>query len=205
MISKQPLRIAVAAWIGLLGISFWFAIVQGLGPAESAHDPASVWMYARRGLLLACALVLPKIAGTGGARSYGWKITPRWLTVAVLAGTAMGFGNPGGFDPRHAASLALACFHALATELFFRAYLITALSSWFRTFWPPVILSSCMYGIFYLTVSAVWQHPGAQKLLFAGLFTVIGLLHGFCYHKSRSVYVPWFMHFLGVLNYKTFL
>lgn len=205
MCSKKPLFTAVAAWLALLGISFWASVYLGLGPAESDHDPASAWMYVRRGLLLACALMLPKITGARGARAYGWSIQPRWLAISILVGVAMGFFNPGGFDPRQATAVVLACFHALATELFFRAYLITTLSPYFKTFWPPVILSACMYGVFYLTVATVWQHPGLQKLIFAGLFTAIGLLHGFCYKKSNSFYVPWVMHFLGVLKYRTFI
>jgi membrane protease YdiL (CAAX protease family) len=153
--------------------------------------------------LFACALLLPILAGGKGPESYGWKITLKWLLIALPLGVAMGFGNPGGFDPRYVSAILLACMHALATELFFRAYLITTLSAYFKKFWPPVIISSVMYGFFYLTVSTTWQQPGARKFIFVGLFTMIGLLHGYCYKKSQSFFVPWIIHFLGVLKYKT--
>ncbi len=200
----KPLLVAGSAWVILLMISFWASIYMGWGPAESAHDPASIWMYVRRGLLLACALLLPLVAGSKGAGAYGWKITQKWLLIAIPLGVAMGFVNPGGFDPRYVSAILLACMHALATELFFRAYLITTLSAYFKKFWPPVIISSVMYGIFYLTVSTTWQQPGAGKFIFVGLFSIIGILHGYCYKKSQSFLAPWIIHFLGVLKYKLF-
>ena len=204
----KPLLVAGSAWVILLIISFWASIYMGWGPAESAHDPASIWMYVRRGLLLACAVLLPLLSGGRGAAAYGWKITPKWLLIAVPIGVAMGFGNPGGFYPHDDVTavtvILLACMHALSTELFFRAYLITTLSEYFKKFWPPVIISSVMYGIFYLTVSKTWQLLGARKLIFVGLFTMIGMLHGYCYKKSQSFFVPWIIHFLGVLRYTLF-
>jgi hypothetical protein len=199
---KKSLLLAGCSWVILLIISFWASIFMGWGPAESEHDPASVWMYIRRGLLLTCALLLPRIAGGWGASTYGWKITRKWLMIAIPLGVVMGFGNPGGFDPRHVSAILLACMHALATELFFRAYLITTLSAYFQKFWPPVIISSVMYGIFYLTVSTTWQQPGGRKFIFVGLFCIIGILHGYCYKKSQSFLAPWIIHFLGVLKYK---
>ena len=205
MNGKKPLIIAGCAWAVLLIISFWASISMGLGPAESDHDPSSVWMYVRRGLLLAGALFLPRIAGATGAETYGWKISFKWLLIALPVGIAMGFGNKGGFDPRIVSALLLACMHAFATELFFRAYLITTLSAVFKTFWPPVIISSLMYGIYYLTVWTAWSQPGALKFVFVGLFTFIGLIHAYCYKKSNSFLVPWLIHFLGVLKYRVLL
>jgi len=205
MYAKKSILVAVSAWAILLIISFWASIHMGWGPKESTHDPASIWMYVRRGLLLACALLLPKIAGGKGAEAYGWKISLKWLLTSIPVGIAMGFGNPGGFDPRYTTAILLACMHALATELFFRAYLITTLSAYFKKFWPPIIISSVMYGIFYLTVSTTWQQPGARKFIFVGLFTMIGMLHGYCYKKSQSFFAPWIIHFLGVLRYKLFI
>ncbi|MBN2108763.1 MAG: CPBP family intramembrane metalloprotease [Deltaproteobacteria bacterium] len=201
---KRTLLIALCSWFFMLIFSFLASIYMEWGPAESEHAPASVWMYVRRGLLLTCALVLPRITG-GAAATYGWKISFKWLLIAVPLGIAMGFGNKGGFDPRLVSALLLACLHALATELFFRAYLITALSGVFRTFWPPVIISSLMYGIYYLTVWTAWSQPGALKLVFVGLFTFIGLIHAYCYKKSNSFLVPWLIHFLGVLKYRVLL
>ena len=202
MNSKKPLFIAVAAWVVLLIIAFWASIYMGWGPAESRHDPGSVWMYVRRAVMLACALLLPKLAGGIGAESYGWRISAKWLLISVPIGVAMGFVNPGGFNPLDILAILIACAHALATELFFRAYLITTLSAYFKNFWPPVIISSVMYGVSYLTVSATWQQPGAIKYIFVGLFSMIGMLHGYCYKKSQSFLAPWIIHFLGVLKYK---
>jgi hypothetical protein len=62
-----------------------------------------------------------------------------------------------------------------------------------------------MYGVYYLTVWTAWSQPGALKLVFVGLFTFIGLLHGYCYKKSNSILVPWLIHFLGVLKYRVLL
>ena len=198
---KQPLY-ALASWSLLCLASFYGAIVMGWGPAESSHDPSSLWMYSRRALMISLALLVPKLAvGRGVAASYGWSISLNWLLVSIPVGIAMGFGNPGGFDPRFASAITLACMHAFATELFFRAYLITALSSYFKSFWPPVLVSSLMYGLFYLTVSTTWQQPGARKYIFVVLFTLIGILHGWFYKKSKSFLVPWIIHFLGVLKY----
>lgn len=201
MNAKNSLVIAIAAWAALLAVSFWFSIYLGYGPAESAHDPASLWMYVRRVLLLACALVLPVLAGGEGARTYGWRLTLKWLLIALPIGIALGFVNPGGFDPSLVSAILLAGMHTFATELFFRAYLVTTLSVFFKKFWPPIIISSVMYGIFYLTVATVWEKNGWLKLIFVGLFTMIGLLYGYCYKKSQSFYVPWIMHFFSVLNY----
>jgi hypothetical protein len=202
MNQKKPLFIALAAWTALIIVSFWASIYMGWGPSESDHNPASVWMYVRRGLLLACALLLPRIAGSKGIEAYGWKISLKWILVSLPLGIAMGFSNPGGFDPRYTSAILLACMHALATELFFRAYLITTLSAVFQKFWPPILISSVMYGIFYLTVSTTWQQPGTRKFIFVGLFSLIGILHGYCYKKSQSFLAPWIIHFLGVLKYK---
>ena len=199
---KKPLLIALCSWVFMLIFSFWASIYMGWGPAESEHDPSSVWMYVRRGLLLGGALLLPRIAGGRGAETYGWKISFKWLLIALPVGIAMGFGNKGGFDPRFVSALLLACMHALATELFFRAYLITALSAVSKRFWPPVIISSLMYGIYYLTVWTAWSQPVTLKFVFVGLFTFIGLIHGYCYKKSNSFLVPLLIHFLGVLKYR---
>jgi membrane protease YdiL (CAAX protease family) len=198
---KKPLVTAAAAWAVLSMVSFWAAIIMGWGPAESEHDPASLWMYVRRGLLCACAILLPLLAGGTTARGYGWKISVRWLCISVLLGIAMGYRNPGGFDPRQLSAVALACMHAFATELFFRAYLISALSGFFKKFWPPVLISALMYGLFYLTVWNAWNRPGMQKIIFVCLFTGIGIIYGYCYKKSRSFLVPWILHFFSVLKY----
>jgi len=201
MSSKKPLFIAVSAWAVIAIISFWAAIYMGWGEAESAHAPTSVWMYVRRALLCACALLLPLLAGGKTAKHYGWKISLKWLGISILLGIAMGYRNPGGFDPLQLSAILLACMHAFATELFFRAYLITTLSEIFKNFWPPVLISSLLYGLFYMTVWNAWNRPDIQKIIFVGLFTVIGLIHGYCYKKSRSFLVPWILHFFSVIKY----
>ena len=202
MNAKKSLLIAGCIYCVLFTVSFWASNIMGFGPAESDHDPASVWMYVRRGLLIACALLAPRLAGGKGPSAYGWTLSRKWFCISVPVGIAVGYGNRGGFDPRLSSAIALACMHAFATELFFRAYLITTLSEVFKKFWPPVIISSLMYGIYYLTVATMWSQQGAQKIIFVGLFTFVGLIHGFCYKKSQSFLVPWLIHFLGVLKYR---
>jgi membrane protease YdiL (CAAX protease family) len=73
-----------------------------------------------------------------------------------------------------------------------------------KGFWPPVIASSLLYGIFYMTVWPIWNRPFGPNLLFVGLFGGLGIIFGSCYKKSGSFLVPWLMHFLGVLQYKVF-
>jgi len=194
--------IALCAYAVLLVVSFHLSILTGFGKAESLHDPASLWLYVRRCLLIAAALLLPLLTGSRGLSSYGWRITPRWCGIAIVFGFLIGLGNKGGFNPTHVNALLLACFHAGATELFFRAYLITTLSSVFRGFWLPVLISSLMYGIFYMTVWTAWHQSLRGRIIFIALFSLIGVIHGYCYKKSKSFLVPWIMHFLGVLQYR---
>ncbi|MEI6126638.1 MAG: CPBP family intramembrane glutamic endopeptidase [Pseudomonadota bacterium] len=196
------IRTALFAYVSLLIISFSASIIGGFGQAESLHDPACVWLYVRRLLMAGCALLLPFAGKEKGLSAYGWHLSGKWLGISLPLGVAIGFSNKGGFEPVTFSAIALACFHAFATELFFRAYLITTLSKTLKTFWPPILISSFLYGIFYMTVWTAWNQPGPIKLLFIFLFTAIGVLHGYCYKKSGSFLVPWAMHFLGVLNYR---
>lgn len=193
---------ALAAYALLLLVSFQISILSGHGRAESLHDPASFWLYGRRLLMVAAAVLIPWIAGAKGLRSYGWRIAPRWLGIAAVLGILIGLSNKGGFNPKHGSALLLACFHAFATELFFRACLITTLSTVLKGDFLPVLISSLLYGFFYMTVWTAWNQPFSGKCMFVALFTVIGLIHGYCYRKSRSFLVPWLMHFLGVLQYR---
>ncbi len=201
---KRDLVLALTAFVTLFVIAFAAGILGGLGEAESKHAADSVLLYVRRGLMVLFAVILPMATGKKGLTGYGWKISFRWIVISVVLGIFMGYGNPGGFDPRHGSAIVLACFHAFATELFFRAYLITTLSRTFRGFWLPVVISALAYGVFYLTVWTTWLQPGASKLVFVGLFTCLGLVFGACYKKSGSFLVPWLMHFLGVLQYRMF-
>lgn len=195
---------ALVAYTLLLLVSFQISILWGHGRAESLHDPGAVWLYGRRLLMVAAAVLLPWITGSKGLRSYGWRITPRWLAIAAVLGMLIGLSNKGGFNPKLGSALLLACFHAFATELFFRAYLITTLSTVLRGNWLPVLISSLMYGFFYMTVWTAWNQPLSGKCMFIALFTLIGIIHGYCYKQSRSFIIPWLMHFLGVLQYRVF-
>ena len=200
--SKTPLYVALISACALAGISFLCAIVYHLGPAESAHDPTSLWLYSRRLLLLGCACLLPLFSRGAGVGSYGWHLTPRWCVITVCIGVCMGFGNRGGFTPLSLSALLLACFHAFATEIYFRAYLINTLQRYCGRLWLPLIVSSVLYGLFYLSVWATWAQPGVGKLLLAALFTTIGGIYGYCYIRSKSMLVVWLMHFLSVINYR---
>jgi len=205
MNTKKSIIIAVTAYMLLLAVSFMLSIVAGLGEAESRHDPSSVLLYVRRGLLVLLALLLPVLSGQRGPlTTSGWKVSPAWYGVAVALGFLIGYGNRGGFNPLHASALILACFHAFAAELFFRAYLIQTFSRHMKGFWLPVIIPAVFYGVYYLSVWTLWQQPGAGKLVFVGLFTGLGIVFGFCYKKSGGFPIPWLMHFLGVLQYSVF-
>ena len=205
MTEKHDFYTPLGAYALVLSFSFVAGIVFGLGEAESAHSPGSLLLYARRILLVACAALLPLVSGRGGIPAYGWKASPRWLLLSVILGTGIGFGNRGGFEPRHLSSLLLACFHAFSMELFFRGYLITTFSRSMKSFWGPVLVSSLCYGFFYLSVWTTWSLSIAGKLIFICLFSLLGILFGYCYKKSGSILVPWLMHFLGVLRYTSLL
>lgn len=205
---KLDLKLACIAFLFLFALSLTVIILTDVGPAESAHDPTCIWLYIRRLLLAGFAALLPLAASQKGLSNYGWKISPRWLLIAVLIGVFMGSSNPGGFGPMEGfpvlVVLAVAAVHTFATELFFRAYLITTLSNTFKKFWPPVLISSAMYGLFYLSVWNVWSRPLSQKIAMVLLFTFVGLVYGICYKKSKSFLVPWIAHMLGVIKYGEF-
>ena len=115
----------------------------------------------------------------------------------------VGFGNRGGFDPTSLLAIVLAAFHTFATELYFRAYLMTTFARHCKGFWTPVLLSAVMYGLSYLTVYNIWFHPLPWfKLVGLLLFTSLGVVFGYSYRKSESFPVPWIMHFFGVLKYR---
>ncbi len=201
---NKNVLVATVVFATLLTISFAVSIVGGFGKAESAHSAASVWLYIRRMLMIAAAVLVPLITWQEGLRGFGWKVSGNWIVIAVLLGIPIGYANKGGFDPRSVTALLLAGFHAFATEFFFRAYLITAISKSFKNFWPPILVSAVMYGIFYLSVWTTWQQQGLARIAFVCLFIVLGIVFGYCYKKSKSVWVPWIMHFLGVLQYRVF-
>jgi membrane protease YdiL (CAAX protease family) len=173
-----------------------------MGKAESLHEPSSLWMYARRGLMIFFGLVIPWLRGKDNLTAFGWKAESKWIFITIGAGVLIGLGNKGGFYPASLMAIILALFHTFATELFFRRYLLKTFSDSFRSFWPPIIISSFLYGLFYLTVSTTWGLPLAGKIIFVFLFTGLGILFSYSYKKSGSFLVPWLMHFFGVLSYR---
>jgi len=199
---KKELIYALAAYSALLVLSFVMSIMMGYGKAESLHEPASLWMYARRGLMIIFGLVIPWLRGKDNLTAFGWKAESKWIFITIGAGVLIGLGNKGGFDPASLIAVILALFHTFATELFFRRYLLKTFSALFTSLWPPILLSSFMYGLFYLTVWTTWGLPIPGRIIFVFLFTGLGILFSYSYKKSGCFLVPWLMHFLGVLNYR---
>ena len=199
---RREILFAISAFAVLFIVSFICSIVLGMGKAESLHDPASLWMYARRGLMIIFGLAIPRLRGKDNLTAFGWKAESKWIFITIGAGVLIGLGNKGGFDPASLIAIILALFHTFATELFFRRYLLKTFSDSFRSFWPPIIISSFLYGLFYLTVSTTWGLPLAGKIIFVFMFTGLGIVFSFSYKKSGSFLVPWLMHFFGVLSYR---
>ena len=199
---RREILFAISAFAVLFIVSFICSIVLGMGKAESLHDPASLWMYARRGLMIIFGLAIPWLRGKDNLTAFGWKAESKWIFITIGAGVLIGLGNKGGFDPASLIAIILALFHTFTTELFFRRYLLKTFSDSFRSFWPPIIISSFLYGLFYLTVSTTWGLPLAGKIIFVFMFTGLGIVFSFSYKKSGSFLVPWMMHFFGVLSYR---
>ena len=199
---RREILFAISAFAVLFIVSFICSIVLGMGKAESLHDPASLWMYARRGLMIIFGLAIPWLRGKDNLTAFGWKAESKWIFITIGAGVLIGLGNKGGFDPASLIAIILALFHTFATELFFRRYLLKTFSDSFRSFWPPIIISSFLYGLFYLTVSTTWGLPLAGKIIFVFMFTGLGIVFSFSYKTSGSFLVPWLMHFFGVLSYR---
>jgi hypothetical protein len=173
-----------------------------MGKAESLHDPLSFWMYARRGLMIILGIGIPWLRGRDTLAAFGWQLSVTWFFIIVAAGGLIGISNKGGFDPASLIAVILALFHTFATELFFRRYLLKTFSALFTGMWPPVLLSSFLYGLFYLTVWTTWGLPLVGKIIFVFMFTGLGIVFSYSYKKSGCFLVPWLMHFLGVLNYR---
>ena len=199
---KSDILYSFFVFIILFAISFLFSIIFGLGKAESLHEPTSLWMYARRGLMIIFGIVIPWLRGKDNLIAFGWKAKSKWIFITIGAGVLIGLGNKGGFDPASLIAIILALFHTFATELFFRRYLLKTFSAFFTGMWPPILLSSFMYGLFYLTVWTTWGLPIPGRIIFVFLFTGLAILFSYSYKKSGSFLVPWLMHFLGVLSYR---
>jgi len=198
---KKEIRIALLAYIILFAIFWYCNISLGLGKADSEHDPGSIWLYAKHSLLIALAIGLPALTGINIFRVAGWKFKPKWFALSLAIGFAMGFSNPGGFDPRIPLMLVLALFHTFAIEFFFRAYLFRILKPYFKWQYTSMLLASFSHGFIYITEYPVWQLSVIGKMGFVLLFTVTGILFAKLYEKSNSFYVPWFTAFFGVLKY----
>ena len=134
---KREILFAISTFAVLFIVSFICSIVLGMGKAESLHEPTSLWMYARRGLMIIFGLVIPWLRGKDNLTAFGWKAESKWIFITIGAGVLIGLGNKGGFDPASLIAIILALFHTFATELFFRRYLLKTFSDSFRSFWPP--------------------------------------------------------------------
>lgn len=199
MSTALQLTYAGLSYIVLWAFSWWGAIGRGWGAAESDHDPASGWMYARRLALAAAAVVGVTVVGGSGIASFGWGASP-WLAAVLLLGLAMGGANKGGFTPAGPVPVALALFHTFATELYFRGYLFHHLAGLIDMWALP--LSALAYGCYYLTVHTVWA--GGRKGRVAGLvlFTFLGVLFAGAYLLTGSLLGAWLAHFGAVLRWR---
>jgi hypothetical protein len=198
MAPTYQLLVAILGYLLLWAISWWAAIVRGWGPAESAHDPASGWLYVRRLLLAGLALIGVSLVGGASPSSLGWSFSP-WLLLALGLGVLMGSKNKGGFHPTGLVPLALALFHTFATELYFRGYLFRHLGELLGGWALP--LSAAAYGFYYLTVHTVWASGRRGRIAGVILFTSLGLVFAGFYSLADSFLGAWLGHFAAVLRF----
>ena len=193
---------ALVVYILLFIVFFILSIGFGLGEAESRHDPSSALLYVRRATMIIAAVVFLGLTRKENREALGLTVSMKWIAIAVLVGFAMGFSNPGGFDPTEPVALILALFHTFAMELFFRGYLFRTFSASMEGLLKPLFLSSFCYGLFYLTTGPIWANPPGAKVVFVLLFSLVGAAFAYGYKRSGSFMVPWLMHFFGVLKYR---
>jgi membrane protease YdiL (CAAX protease family) len=186
----------------LFALFFILSIGFGLGPPESRHDPSSPLLYVRRVIMIMVAVASLGLTKKENRDALGLRISLKWLAISLLVGIAMGFNNPGGFDPTEPVAIALALFHTFATELFFRGYLFKTLAASMKGVFLPTVLSSLCYGLFYLTTGDIWPRPFLVKTLLVILFSLVGAVYAYAYKRSGSFLVPWMMHFFSVLKYR---
>ena len=201
---KKDVLIALSVCLLLFILTFTLSINLSLGDAESAHAPSSPLLYARRVLMVILALAIPWFTRRQPPSALGWTLPVKWVLISLGVGLFMGSTNPGGFNPTDPIAILLALFHTFATELFFRGYLFKTFDRVMKGLWGPLLLSSFLYGLFYLTTGAIWARPPLAKMLFVVLFTLVGMPFAYSYKKSGSFLIPWMMHFFGVLQYKMF-
>lgn len=199
---KKDVLLSLLVYVLLFIVSFILSINLGLGEAETIHHPFSPLFYGRRGLMLILAIAIPWFTRKQTLSTLGWKLSMKWFLISCALGIAMGFGNKGGFNPKEPIAILLALFHTFATELFFRGYLFKTLASSIKGLRVPLLLSSLLYGFFYLTVWTIWTQPFVGKVAFVSLFTALGILFAYSYKRSGTFLVPWIIHFFGVLRYQ---
>ena len=193
--------IALSTFVLLFILAFILSIGLELGEVESDHNPTSWLLYFRRVLMVIAALAIPLFTRRQTPAALGWTLSLKWIGISIGVGLFMGFSNPGGFNPKDPIAVLLALFHTFATEMFFRGYLLKTFEREFKGVWIPILLSSFCYGLFYLTTWPFWGSPPIGKLAFVILFTLVGTAFAYGYKKSGSFFVPWMMHFFGVLKY----
>jgi hypothetical protein len=198
---KKDVLIALSTYIFLFIVTFILSIGFGLGEAESTHDPNSLLLYGRRILMIIFAIAVPWFTRKHPPSALGWKLSVKWIFISLAVGLFMGSTNPGGFNPKDPLAILLALFHTFSTELYFRGYLFTTFERSMKGWWVPLLLSSFLYGLFYLTVWPIWARPPLAKMIFVVGFTLVAMPFGYGYKKSGSFFVPWMMHFFGVLKY----
>ncbi len=186
----------------LFALFFIVSIGFGLGPPESRHEPSSPLLYVRRVIMIIVAAASLRLTRKESRDALGLSLSFRWFAISLLVGIAMGFSNPGGFDPTQLSAIVLALFHTFATELFFRGYVFKTLSASMKSSFVPILLSSLCYGLFYLTTAPIWARPFLVKTLLVILFSAVGAVYAYAYKRSGSFLVPWMMHFFSVLKYR---
>lgn len=199
---KKEIIYALAGFVLILSVSFFFSTYLGYWEGEAEHNPASIWMYSRRIILILLAVLTPMLTGKNIFSHIGWNVSAKWLIISIAVGVAMGFGNRGGFYPASLVALILALFHCFAYELYFRGYLYKMLEGEFKNPRTSLILSSFATGLLYLTEGPVWQYGFMGRIAFIFLFSGVGFLFGFMYKRSQSFWVPCLTHFFGVLRYR---
>ncbi len=165
------------------------------------------------------AIAIPWFTRKKPFSALGWKLSVKWIFISLGVGVLMGYRNPGGFNPKDPLAILLALFHTFSMELYFRGYLLTTFERSMKGWWVPFLLSSFLYGLLYLTSWPIWAGPPLAKMLlyltswpiwarpplakmiFVVGFTLVAMPFGYGYKKSGSFFVPWMMHFFGVLKY----
>jgi hypothetical protein len=203
-VDRRPLILGAVFYV--LAMAFWYvgAVSLGYGEAESRHDPSSLWMYTRRATMIGLSLLLPILGQSPGVREYGFRITPRYLVLAVGIGLLIGLGNRGGYPPTSIELVLGALLHTLAVEMYFRGYWIKLLEQYTASFWKPILISGSLYGLHFLTIHATYRLPAWGILPFVLLFASLGTLFGWGMRKS-GLLCAWLMHFVGVLDFKSLL